>query len=396
MAPFLNNELFSLDVGLVLSVLIGIGFGFSLERGGFGSSRKLAAQFYLYDMTVFKVMFTAIITAMVGLFGLTRLGFITFDALYINDTYLWAQIAGGLMLGAGFIISGYCPGTSIVATASGKIDGMLTLLGVAAGIFLFGVFYTPELQAFHKAAHFERLLLSDLLNIDPTIVATAVVIMAGMAFIFAEWVERKFKSWGSNDIIPAYDKKVRYAVMGTVVTFAIMFALPFSTSVPTLKASTPDQEISSFDLAQLIIEQSSPVTIFDLRPEKDIEAGTLPGAIPAKAENLAKPGFWKNNLPKHHSYILIPGDGKEEGSIQVPAGFKVKILKDGYEGWKNAILTKPENMLGSAMSKEEMKLRMALYSYFTGAALEAPKVSAPALAITPGGGNRKKKPSGGC
>ena len=178
-------------------------------------------------MTVFKVMFTAIITAMVGLFGLTRLGFITFESVYINDTYLWAQITGGFMLGVGFIISGYCPGTSIVATASGKIDGMLTLLGVAVGIFLFGVFYTPELQAFHKAAHYERLLLSDLLNVDPTIVAVGVVIMAGMCFIFAEWVEKKFKSWGSSDLVPVLDKKVRYAVMGVVVVLQLSLPCRF-------------------------------------------------------------------------------------------------------------------------------------------------------------------------
>ena len=118
-APLLNNGLISLDFGLVLAVVIGAGFGFVLERAGFGSSRKLAAQFYLYDMTVFKVMFTAIITAMVGLFGLVKLGFLNLDAMYINPTFLWPQLAGGLLLGAGFIISGYCPGTSIVAFGRG-------------------------------------------------------------------------------------------------------------------------------------------------------------------------------------------------------------------------------------------------------------------------------------
>ncbi|MGB2868684.1 MAG: YeeE/YedE thiosulfate transporter family protein, partial [Bacteroidota bacterium] len=137
-APFFKFGLFGDDVSLVVAFVIGIGFGFFLERGGFGSAIKLTAQFYLKDMAVFKVMFTAIITAMVGLFYLSVLGFVDLSLVYVNPTFLLPQIVGGLILGVGFVVGGYCPGTSCVAISSGKIDGVVYLLGMVFGIFVFG------------------------------------------------------------------------------------------------------------------------------------------------------------------------------------------------------------------------------------------------------------------
>ncbi|MFC1853171.1 YeeE/YedE thiosulfate transporter family protein [candidate division CSSED10-310 bacterium] len=107
MGPLLKQGLFSIEFSFVLAFLIGIGFGFTLERAGFGSSRKLAAQFYFYDMTVFKVMFTAIVTAMIGLYYLDLFGLMDLEKVYINPTFIWVQVLGGLILGFGFVIGGY-------------------------------------------------------------------------------------------------------------------------------------------------------------------------------------------------------------------------------------------------------------------------------------------------
>jgi hypothetical protein len=92
---------------LPISLLIGIGFGFFLERAGFGSARKLVAQFYLTDLAVFKVMFTGIVTAMVGIVVLNRVGFLDVEELPLIGTYLVPMIAGGLILGVGFVVGGY-------------------------------------------------------------------------------------------------------------------------------------------------------------------------------------------------------------------------------------------------------------------------------------------------
>src|SRR3990170_7179998 len=81
--------------------LIGFGFGFTLEMSGFGDSRKLAAQFYFTELTVLKVMFTAIVTAMVLLFGAVGLGILDFSQVWVNPTYLASGIVGGLIMGVG-------------------------------------------------------------------------------------------------------------------------------------------------------------------------------------------------------------------------------------------------------------------------------------------------------
>ena len=55
----------AMTAGVVLVFgLIGFAFGYTLEMAGFGDSRKLAAQFYFRELTVFKVMFTAIAVAL--------------------------------------------------------------------------------------------------------------------------------------------------------------------------------------------------------------------------------------------------------------------------------------------------------------------------------------------
>ena len=118
--------------------LIGFAFGFTLEISGFGNSKKLAAQFYFKDMTVLKVMFTAIVVAMVLIFSAIAVGLLDYSPIWVNPTYLWPGIVGGLIMGVGFIIGGFCPGTSLVAAATVKIDGVCFVLGGLFGIFLFG------------------------------------------------------------------------------------------------------------------------------------------------------------------------------------------------------------------------------------------------------------------
>jgi uncharacterized membrane protein YedE/YeeE len=110
----------------------------SSKEGGFGSARMLAAQFYFTDMRVFKVMFTAIVTAMIGLFYFSWFGILDLSLVYYGDTFLLPQMIGGIILGIGFVIGGYCPGTSAVAISTGRIDAIFYALGGMFGILVFG------------------------------------------------------------------------------------------------------------------------------------------------------------------------------------------------------------------------------------------------------------------
>jgi uncharacterized membrane protein YedE/YeeE len=168
---------------------IGVAFGAALERAGLGSARKLTGQFYLTDLTVFKVMFTAIVTAMLGLFWLSRLGWIDFDAIAIPETYLRPQIAGGLVFGAGFALAGLCPGTSCVAAASGRGDGLAVVAGLFSGVLASG-FAFPLLLDFYDSDARGAWTLPSLLHLSYGTCTLAVVLVALAGFIAAERLER--------------------------------------------------------------------------------------------------------------------------------------------------------------------------------------------------------------
>lgn len=193
MAPLFKYGLFGESLSLVVAFLVGIGFGFFLERAGFGSSRKLAAQFYFTDMTVFKVMFTAIVTAMLGVYYLSVFGVMDLSLVYLTPTFLVPQIVGGLVLGAGFVIGGYCPGTACVGVATGRIDALVLFIGIFVGIFGFNELY-PLVSEFYNSTDMGQLTLPQVTGLPYGALVFAVVLLALGGFAGAEWVEKRMAS----------------------------------------------------------------------------------------------------------------------------------------------------------------------------------------------------------
>lgn len=183
---------------MTVSLFVGIGFGFVLERAGFGRADNLAAIFYGRDFRVLRVMFTAILTGMLGLYFLDVLGILPLYSIGILGTYLVPQLVGGLLLGAGFIIGGYCPGTSIVAAVSGKIDGLLFVAGIGFGSFLFTLNYNG-LQGFHNSTAMGRLLLGEYFGIPSGVMVFLVAVMAVGAFLVAGKVEALVRGGIGNE-----------------------------------------------------------------------------------------------------------------------------------------------------------------------------------------------------
>lgn len=129
------------SLGVISGLGLGFLFGFVLESAGFGSACKLTAQLRFQDWAVFKVMFTAILVAAAGLYLLQALGQINLGNVFIPSVYLWGTLLGGVGVGAGMAVGGYCPGTSAVALFSGKLDGLLFLLGIGFGTLIFNGVY---------------------------------------------------------------------------------------------------------------------------------------------------------------------------------------------------------------------------------------------------------------
>jgi uncharacterized membrane protein YedE/YeeE len=175
---------------LLIAVAIGIAFGFALERAGLGDARKLAGQFYLTDFTVLKVMFSAIVTAMLGAYWLGRLGVIDLSLVYVPETWLLPQLAGGAIFGAGFVVAGLCPGTSCVAAATGRGDGLAVMLGMFAGVLVTGLAF-DALRPFYESTARGALTLPQLVGVPYGVVVCAVVAMALGAFAIAERLEAR-------------------------------------------------------------------------------------------------------------------------------------------------------------------------------------------------------------
>jgi len=191
MGPLSVNELISANTNLFLAFIIGIGFGFVLEQSGFSSSRKLAGVFYGYDTVVLKVFFTAAITAMLGLLFFSLFGWIDLNLVYVNPTYLTSAIVGGMIMGAGFIIGGYCPGTSFCGASIGKIDAIVFIGGLFIGIMIFALGYKIW-DGLYLAKFLGFPKISQTLGLTDGVFAFIVIIVALLMFRTAEWAEKKF------------------------------------------------------------------------------------------------------------------------------------------------------------------------------------------------------------
>jgi hypothetical protein len=191
MAPLVVNDIISQNTNFFLAFLIGMAFGFILESSGFSSSRKLVGVFYGYDTVVLKVFFTAAVVGMLGMLFLSLFNWIDLDLVYINPTYLYSTIAGGIIMGAGFILGGFCPGTSFCAASIGKIDAMFFIVGMFLGIFIFAEGY-PLWEGFYKAKFMGIPTLSQVLGLKDGIVVLGIMIVAFGMFWVGEWAESKF------------------------------------------------------------------------------------------------------------------------------------------------------------------------------------------------------------
>jgi hypothetical protein len=176
-APIILSHPFGHGAEMAVALIVGAGFGFVLERAGFGRADNMAAIFYGRDFRVMRVMFTAIVTAMLGVYFLDLAGVMPIGNLGLLPTYLVPQLVGGLLLGAGFVIGGYCPGTSLVASMSGKVDAIFFLVGILGGTVLFTVGY-DAIAGFHSMTAMGPVLIHERLGLPSAVVVFAITVLA--------------------------------------------------------------------------------------------------------------------------------------------------------------------------------------------------------------------------
>jgi uncharacterized protein len=176
----------------VIALLLGVAFGFALEASGFSSSRRIMGTFFGYDFVVLRVFFTAAITTMTGIFYFDYMGWMDMSMLYINPYYVMSAIVGGIIMGFGFALGGYCPGTSFTGVAIGKIDAMVFIGGLFIGVFVFSELY-PLFQGIYNSHNLGGAKIYDLLGMRATVFAFLLIVAAIAMFFGAAKVEKKVK-----------------------------------------------------------------------------------------------------------------------------------------------------------------------------------------------------------
>jgi hypothetical protein len=390
--PLYPHDVFGFPTGLLLGTLIGFAFGFVLERAGFGNAKNLAAQFYLTDTRVLKVMFSAIATACAGIGLLAGFGVLDLSLLTVPETFIGPHVVGGLLLGIGFIVSGYCPGTGVVAMASGKWDGLMSIVGVMIGSLLFGFVYGP-LEGFYKSGAMGSVTIAQALGLPFPVLAAGVVLMAVGCFLGAEKLETIFAP-KANKPVPASQPAIRnraFAAMGALAVVGLV-----SVALPTRQTAVvqkPLAKIGAFELAQKIVAAPQEIWILDLRdPKAAPVAERIPGTMTLPEGTTA--AKFAATLPATRMLVAYAqGDvaALPEGLLTFPG--EILVLSGGFDAWKGAVLATPQPpAVPTPVLIAEFRMKSALNGYFTGAAAAPP----PKLVVKAGATSAAPKKGGGC
>lgn len=348
MAPFDLITVFGKTGSYAVYFLIGIAFGYVLEMAGFGDSRKLSAQFYLKEMRVIKVMFTGVVVASVLIFMSSALGLLNLSGVWVHPTYLTQVIIAGLIMGFGFIIGGFCPGTSLVAASTFKIDGIIFVLGVVfgAGIFgetvgLFDSFWNSNMQ--------ERFVLPDILGVSTGWAVFLICLVAVVVFYWSEISEKIFgegKSWQEISLLP--QNKGNIAAATTLLFFAII----------VVSIGQPDSQekwsriqaeakplldkrsvyIDPRELQDLMYERTLYLKILDFRSEKEFNLFHLRDSSLSKLQQLQSKQFIKS-LQEKPDTVIVALSTEEVIATQAWKTMKalglvnIYILEGGINNW---------------------------------------------------------------
>ncbi len=341
--------------GFISALLIGMAFGFVLQRAGFGSSRRLAGVFYFKDMTVIKVMFTAVITAMLGLALCQRFGWIALDSVYLLPTVYGAQLVGGLIFGVGFVMSGWCPGTAAAGLAQGKIDALIFLGGAVLGSILFNELYAL-VKPLSQLGASGVLFVYDSLGMTQGAFLVGFTVVGILCFALCEYVERR-----QVGLAPMPNPMLK-AVSLCLVVLAVTLLMTASSETPATGVSSLDESrmLQAVDeaqdhmepeaLADRLMAQDRSLLLVDVRPVGEYNQGHIRGAV-----HIPMADLHATLLPtKNAGTIVLYSNGMthpaQARDSLARAGFSnVFILTDGLAGFQQRCL-KPVSLRREPLS----------------------------------------------
>ncbi|MFH0735431.1 MAG: YeeE/YedE thiosulfate transporter family protein [bacterium] len=334
------------DLNFIVALIIGILFGAILEQAGFSTSKKLVGLFYGYDFTVLRVFFTAGTVAMIGVLALSHFGYIDMNLVYINPLFLWSAIVGGLIMGLGFVVGGFCPGTSVCAAAIGKIDAMIFIGGAVIGVLFFAEGY-PLFEGLFKAADFGSPQIFTTLGMSQSLFAFLLALVAVSAFWAVSIVEDKVNKVKSPKIkITPY-----YVSLAAIGLFIAVSAFVFNDRKDSLMDKVKDTEfvnsykfnyITSDELAFRIIDDDKRIQILDFRTNDEFKKFNLPKSTLFTIDNLFEKEPNQILTLRHKLRIIVSNDELSAKKIAIIAGqlgYKnFLVLSGGLEEFKKDII----------------------------------------------------------
>jgi rhodanese-related sulfurtransferase/uncharacterized membrane protein YedE/YeeE len=340
-------DVISNNLNFIVALIIGILFGAILEQAGFSTSKKLVGLFYGYDFTVLRVFFTAGIVAMIGIMGLEHFGLIDMNLVYINPTFLWSAIIGGLIMGLGFVVGGFCPGTSVCAAAIGKIDAMIFIVGAVIGVLIFAEGY-PIFEPLYKTTNLGNPRMFETLGMSQNIFAFIMVVFALTAFWVASIVENKVNKVVKSPIrfTPYYIGIASIGVLMAISAFVFPERKAYLNHLveDTSFVKNYNLDVMSVDefAYRLMDDQDNKFQVIDFRPDKEYEKMSLPKSNLFTMDNLLEKEPSKILTIKHKINVIIAGDELTERKMAIIAkelGYKrIEILEGGLKYFMDQIV----------------------------------------------------------
>jgi rhodanese-related sulfurtransferase len=339
-------ELIGNELNFVVAFFIGVAFGFILEQAGFSTSKKLVGLFYGYDFTVLRVFFTAGVTAMLGVIALAHFGLLDISLIYINPTFLWSAIIGGLIMGLGFVIGGFCPGTSVCAAAIGKIDAMIFVVGSFLGVLIFAEGY-PLFEEIYKATSWGNVTIFNTLGMSQSLFAFLLTFIAVFAFWVTTLIENKVNGKKNPEFAatPLYVGLTGIAlILGLSAFFLPNRKEAIYNKLTDVKYISSQQVkfVTSDELAFRIVDDDPNLQIIDIRTLNEYDSLSLPKSTHFSVDNLFEKDAFNLLSMKHKKNVFVANDELSEKKAVIIAnelGFSnIFVLKGGLYQFKNDIL----------------------------------------------------------
>ena len=347
----------------VTAIPVGLAFGVILERVGLGDPRVIAGQLQGRNFTVVRVMFGAIVTAMLGVVWAGAVGWIEPSSIAMPPTDVPAQALGAVIFGGGFALAALCPGTACVAAASGRRDGLAAVGGLFAGTALTPAVWPAVRGAVADVPREGATIASDL-GVPMGIVVMLLTVAAVLAMIVGRVMESRRLS--VNPFRPTTPESVALALAATFAMTDGRGALPAErTRVIATEIVTEADHIDALDLAELIRKGTPGLRILDLREELDTSIYLIPGAIAVGMQSL------DSLRPAPDEQIVLYSDGGAHAAqawvlLRVRGVRIARGLKDGMAAWDDDVLSAIVPTVGDDSAKVRFNRAKELSLWFGG------------------------------